>query len=110
MNSLQIVGHLGKDAEQKTGQYGPFTTFSVAAKTSWKNKKGDWDSHTEWFDCVANGRAAETAAILQKGDQVMVHGELRSREYNGKKYFEVKVGRLYQMVKYESFTGEGEEG
>jgi single stranded DNA-binding protein len=111
MNPLQIVGHLGKDAEQKYSKDGgAITTFSVAAKTSWKNKKGEWDSHTEWFDCVVFGNAAEVAARLLKGEKVMVMGEFRSREYQDKKYFEVKVNRLYRIAKDERTFDEGGEG
>ena len=84
LNRLTLIGFLGNDAETKNGSNGSqFATFSVATKTSWKNKtSGEWESRTEWHRCIANGKLAEFAATLEKGAKVYVEGELRSREYD----------------------------
>jgi single-strand DNA-binding protein len=103
MNRLTLIGYLGNDAEKKDGNNGAFTVFSVATKTSWKNKTtGEWESRTEWHRCVAGGeRLAAFAATLKKGAHVHVEGELRSREYekNGvtQRVFECRVSSILKL-------------
>ena len=83
LNRLTLIGFLGSDAEKKDGNNGSFTVFSVATKTSWKNKStGEWESRTEWHRCVASNKLAEFTATLKKGAHVHLEGELRSREYD----------------------------
>lgn len=102
LNRLTLIGFVGADAEEKTNSKGsPYTVFSVATKTSWKNSDGAWELRTEWHRCVANGKIASFAATLKKGAHVQVEGELRSREYekNGvtQKIFECRVGSILKL-------------
>ena len=102
LNRLTLIGFVGADAEEKTNSKGsPYTVFSVATKTSWKNAEGAWDSRTEWHRCVANGKIAAFAATLKKGAHVQVEGELRSREYENdgviRKVFECRVGSILKL-------------
>ena len=47
-NRLTLIGFLGQDAEQRfTPQGTPYTSLSLATKTSWKDQNGDWQSRTE---------------------------------------------------------------
>ncbi len=82
-NRLTLIGFLGQDAEKRfTSNGAPFTTFSLATKTSWKDQKGEWQSQTEWHRAIVWGeKFAEFAATLKKGAHVQVEGPLRSREY-----------------------------
>ncbi len=67
LNRLTLIGFVGADAEEKTNSKGsPYTVFSVATKTSWKNADGAWDSRTEWHRCVANSKIAAFAATLKR--------------------------------------------
>lgn len=96
LNSVTLTGFLGGDAETRTSKSNvTFTTFSLATKTSWKDREtGEWSSHTEWHRAIVFGRQSEIAATLKKGDQVQIQGELRTREYDkpvdGKKKTTVK--------------------
>jgi single-strand DNA-binding protein len=96
LNSVTLTGFLGGDAETRTSKNNvTFTTFSLATKTSWKDREtGEWSSHTEWHRAIVFGRQSEIAATLKKGDQVQIQGELRTREYDkpvdGKKKTTVK--------------------
>jgi len=83
-NTIQLKGFIGKDAETKSTANGnTFTVFSLATKSSYKDKQsGDWVSHTEWHRIVSFGTAAKYAQQLQKGDYAEVEGELRSSEYD----------------------------
>ncbi len=82
-NATRLKGFIGKDAETKaTANGNTFTVFSLATKSSYKDKQsGDWISHTEWHRIVSFGTAAKYAQQLQKGDYAEVEGELRSSEY-----------------------------
>ena len=102
LNRLTLIGFVGIDAEEKTNSKGsPYTVFSVATKTSWKNADGAWDSRTEWHRCVANGKIANFAATLKQGAHVQVEGELRSREYEKdsvvRKVFECRVCSILKL-------------
>jgi hypothetical protein len=81
-----LIGFLGNDAEVRTANDRSFTTFSLATKSSYKDKNSSqYVSHTEWHRCVVFGKLSEFAKTLTKGAHVQVEGELRSREYTSKK-------------------------
>jgi single-strand DNA-binding protein len=85
-NKVTLIGFLGSNAEVHTTNDRSFTTFSVATKSSYKDKQsGEYVSHTEWHRCVVFGGLSKFAGTLTKGTHVQVEGELRSREYTPKK-------------------------
>jgi len=92
--SITIAGNVGREPEQSGN--GP-VKFSVAVGKS-KKVDGEWKSTTTWFICSAWNKTGESVLKnVQKGDQVIVQGEIESREYNDKTYWEVtgfKVQRL----------------
>ena len=84
-NKVNLIGFIGNDAEVHIANERNFTTFALATKSSYKDKKsGEYVSHTEWHRCVVFSRLSEFAGTLTKGTHVQVEGELRSREYVGK--------------------------
>jgi single-strand DNA-binding protein len=87
LNRATLIGYLGGDAEVRNGKNDQkFTTFSVATKTSYKDKEsGEYISHTEWHRCIVFGKFGEFAATLKKGAHVQVEGEIRHTEYTPKK-------------------------
>jgi len=82
-NNIRLKGFLGKDAESKSTASGnQFTVFSLATKSSYKDKQsGEWVSHTEWHHIASFGQSAEIAKLLKRGDYAEVEGELRSSTY-----------------------------
>ena len=87
INHATLMGFIGGDAEVRTGKNNQkFTTFSIATKTSYKDKEsGEYVSHTEWHRCIVFGKFGEFAATLKKGAHVQVEGEIRHTEYTPKK-------------------------
>ena len=84
VNKVIIVGNLGKDPECRYSNSGSaITNFSVATGETWKDKQtGEDRSKTEWHRVVIFGKLAEIAAeFLQKGAQVYIEGELRTRKW-----------------------------
>ena len=100
-NNIRLKGYVGKDAETKSTAAGnQFTVFSLATKSSYKDKQsGEWVSHTEWHRIVSFGTAAKYAKLLKKGDYAEVEGELRSSEYDA----EVGTGKKKQSSKRRSW-------
>jgi single-strand DNA-binding protein len=120
-NKVTLICFLGNDAEVRTASNRSFTTFSVATKSSYKDKNSNqYVSHTEWHRCVVFGKLSEFAKTLTKGAHVQVEGELRSREYTNKKtdteqrIWEIRVGTILKLDRAEKSLpeeqGQDEEG
>ena len=91
LNSIQIIGFLGKDPERRQARANGanFTVLSVATQRSWKNAQGEWRSKTEWHRVVVFRPllAERVATAIKKGAHVLVEGSLVSSTYeqpNGK--------------------------
>jgi single-strand DNA-binding protein len=115
-NKAILIGFLGKDAEVRNANNRSFTTFSLATKSSYKDKKnGEYVSHTEWHRCVVFGKLAEFAATLSKGEHVQVEGEIRTREYDSKKtgekeaVIEIRVGSILKLDRAEKASPEDDD-
>ena len=87
MATVTIIGNLGKDVELKDINGKTVASFSVADKSGYgENKQTNWYSVSIWDGLAKTG----FVDYLKKGQQVMVTGELSTREYNGKTYMEVR--------------------
>src|SRR5918996_6176329 len=57
-------------------------SFSIASNHRSRTASGEQREETEWFNCQAFGKLAETCnQYLTKGQQVYVEGRLTSRTY-----------------------------
>lgn len=84
MNKIIIIGNLGRDPEMRYSTSGnPMTSFSIASNHRYTTASGERREETEWFNCTAFGRLADTCnQYLSRGQQVYVEGRLRSRQYD----------------------------
>ena len=112
-NKVNLIGFLGNDAEVRNANSRSFTTFSLATKSSYKDKNSNqYISQTEWHRCVVFGRLSEFAKTLTKGAHVLVEGELRSREFTSKKteteqrIWEIRVSTILKLDRGEKSTSE----
>ena len=82
MNKVIIIGNLGRDPEMRYSTSGnPMTSFSVATNRRY-TVNGEQREQTEWFNCTAYGRLADTCnQYLSRGQQVYVEGRLSTRQY-----------------------------
>ncbi len=80
MNKIIVIGHLGRDPEMRYLPSGQgVSNFSVATSRKYTTSSGEQREETEWFNCSAFGRLAETCnQYLTKGKQVYVEGRLSS--------------------------------
>ncbi|RPJ11144.1 MAG: single-stranded DNA-binding protein, partial [Deltaproteobacteria bacterium] len=106
INLVIFGGNLGNDPDVRHMQTGgQVTSFSVAVSEKWKGKDGDSKEHTEWVRVVAYSATAETCGkYLAKGDEVIVIGRQRTREYEdrdgvNRKVTEVIADRVHFLSK-----------
>ena len=83
LNSIQIIGFIGKDPERRQvrGNGAAYTVLSVATQRSWKNAQDEWCSKTEWHRIVLWNGLAARAERLRAGDHILVEGTLVSSTY-----------------------------
>jgi single-strand DNA-binding protein len=98
-NSVQLVGHLGKDPEVKTFGDKKKASFTLATSDVYKNPKGEKITDTQWHNVIVWGKLAGVVEkYVKKGQEVMVEGKLVHRAYeaNGEKKFitEINVNDL----------------
>lgn len=82
-NRIILVGNLGRDPELRYTPDGtPVCSFSLATNERFKDRTGESQDITTWFNVTLWGRQAETASqYLTKGRPVYIEGRLRAREY-----------------------------
>ena len=82
-NRITIVGYLGRDAELRyTPQGTAVSNFSVATTERRKDRSGELQDITTWFNVSLWGAKAEaTSQYLSKGKLVFIEGRLTQREY-----------------------------
>ena len=79
MNSINILGNVGKEPELKVFGETTVCSFTVAVTRRFKRDV------TDWFDCVVFGKQAETInQYVKKGDKIAVSGEIQFEQYNDK--------------------------
>lgn len=85
LNKVTLIGHLGRDPEIRSTNYGDrIGNLSVATEERWKDKNsGEWRGKTEWHRVVVfDERAVNFAdAYLRKGSMVYVEGQLQTRKW-----------------------------
>lgn len=107
-NSVQLIGHLGKDVELREVANGSkMAKITLATNDYYKNNKGENMKETQWHNLVAWGRNAELMAqLLSKGNEVAIQGKLVHRMYEDKEgnvryTSEVKVNEFIKISKTE---------
>jgi single-strand DNA-binding protein len=82
---VTVVGWAATKPKEVTGGV-PFTSFRLATTPRYfDNRQGGWaDGRTEWLTVkVFRDVALNVASSINKGDPVLVHGRLRTEEWQG---------------------------
>ncbi|MDR0855401.1 MAG: single-stranded DNA-binding protein [Christensenellaceae bacterium] len=83
MNSVVLIGNLGRDPEMiYVGENKiPMTKFTLAVSRQFKDASGN--SETDWFTIITWRQLAENVAKwLKKGRKVGIRGSLQTRTYD----------------------------
>lgn len=103
LNRVQLIGRLGRDPELKSIPNGKkVCEFSMAVNRRWKNKGGENQDVTDWFNIEAWDRLGEICGeYLRKGSLIFVEGRLQTNTYeeNGStRYFTKVILSQMQML------------
>ncbi len=95
-NSVQLIGHAGKDPEVKTILNDrKMARFSLATNDYYTNNKGERVEQTHWHQITAWGKLAEIVEKeVAKGKQILVSGKLSTNNWedkDGNKRYSVEV-------------------
>jgi single-strand DNA-binding protein len=112
-NSVQIVGHVGKDVILTSFENGnKKATAIVATNEFYTNKTGEKVKQTDWHKVIAWGKTAEDlAACFKKGTEVAIHGKLSNRTYTDisgttRYVTEIIVNEFYKIARMTNTTAE----
>lgn len=85
-NSVQLIGHIGKDVELKSLDNGSkLARITLATNEYYKDAKGEKQQDTQWHNVTAWGKLAEhMTSTLTKGNEVAIQGKLVYRSYEDK--------------------------
>lgn len=83
LNSVMIVGRLGRDPETRYTAGGvAVANLNVATDESYKDKQGQKVDKTEWHRIVVFGQPAEFCGkYLAKGRLILIEGSLQTRKW-----------------------------
>ena len=88
VNTVILVGNLGKDPEIRRTQDGrPIANLSVATSETWRDKNtGERKEKTEWHRVVVfnEGLCKVIEQYLKKGAKVYLEGALQTRKWTDK--------------------------
>lgn len=108
LNSQQIIGNLGQDAEHRfTTTDNCASSFSVATTHGYKDKDGNWKNITTWHNVTAWNQSDFIKNTLKKGAKVYVEGRTEKREYTDKEgvkryVTEIRANQIIPLDKTEN--------
>lgn len=94
MVTLQVIGHLGKDAIMNNVNGKTVINFSVAHSEKHKNAQGVEVNHTLWVDCSFWTDRTKIAEYLKQGTLVYVTGKPGVETYKNNQGVTVAKQRL----------------
>ena len=85
-NSIQLIGHLGRDPEiTKTSNGKKLGKVSLATNESYKDKTGERVTQTQWHNLIAWGTQADyMEENLKKGSLIGIRGKIRYNKFTNK--------------------------
>ena len=85
VNSVTLLGNVGKDPEVRTMQNGnQVASFSMATTDTWKDKaSGERKSQSQWHNVVVfnKGLVSVIDRYVNKGSKLYICGKLKTRSY-----------------------------
>lgn len=95
MNTVKLIGRVGREINVKEFEGGKVATFSLATNETYINKNKEEVTNTAWHSIVAWGQLAQRCEMLvEKGKMVSVEGRLNYRQYQNKEDQTVKVAEI----------------
>lgn len=112
-NSIQIVGHVGKDIILTSFENGNKKAIAIVATNEiYTEKNGEKVKQTVWHKVIAWGKKADELALsIKKGTKVAIHGKLANKTYTDSKgttrcVTEIVATEFYKIEKATNHTAE----
>ncbi len=102
-NSVHLIGYLGRNPEMITFKNGSLTKLNLATSMGFKNKKGEWQTKTQWHKLIAwNAQGEIMEKYLKKGSRIAVVGSLEYNQYEDKNGIQRTIAQIvvnnFQML------------
>jgi single-strand DNA-binding protein len=95
MNTVKLIGNVGREINVREFETGKLATFSLATNETYTNKNQEEVTNTAWHTVVAWGKLAyQCEQLLSKGKLVAVEGRLNYRQYLNKDNQNVRVTEI----------------
>lgn len=105
MNSVKLIGNVGREVSVKEFEGGKVATFSLVTSESYINKNKEEVTSNTWHSIVAWGPVAQRCeTLLNKGKTVSIEGKLNNRQYQNKENQTVRVTEIVAL-KVEEVSG-----
>ncbi len=103
MNSVKLVGNVGREVNVREFEGGKMATFSLATSETYLNRNQEEVTSTAWHNVVAWGKLAQQCEqLLSKGKFVSVEGKINYRQYQNR---EDQTVRVTEIVAYKIEEG-----
>ena len=84
VNSVHLLGRVGKDVEVKDVNGTKCAIFTLATTEKYKDRNGEYQENTQWHNIVAWRQTADICEkFVKKGDQLFLIGKLTYRSWDG---------------------------
>lgn len=98
MNSVKLMGNVGREVNVREFEGGKMATFSLATNETYLNRNQEEVTSTAWHNVVAWGKLAQQCEqLLSKGKFVSVEGKINYRQYQNR---EDQTVRVTEIVAY----------
>lgn len=102
LNEVNLLGNVTNQPELNQTQKGTvMTKFGLATNEGRKKDDGEWETTTEFHNCVAFGKTAEIIeSKIKKGEKVFIKGKIQSSNYtdkdgNKKRNYSIIVNQVF---------------
>ncbi|MGB3545559.1 MAG: single-stranded DNA-binding protein [Saprospiraceae bacterium] len=101
-NSVNLIGFIGRPVELKYSKNNQaYVRISLGTNRVWTDSRGARQERTDWHNCVAFGKRAETLAkYTEKGMELAVMGNISYGEYTD----DQQIKRYSTSIQIEEFT------
>lgn len=114
MAKITLIGHIGKDATTKQVSQDRIMIIFSVAETTTKGRGSDRKEFTQWYNVAYFSNSENMLNILQKGNRVVVFGELdidtMKSEKTGETYVNCNItANDIKVVAYKNEPAETEQ-
>ena len=92
MNRVTLIGYLGSDAEIKDYNDGSYVRLNFATSEKILDEKV-----TNWHSVILFGKIIEWSMPLHKGQKLMIEGQIKYKEIEGKVLTSIIARSLHKM-------------